>query len=64
MPPSQSQIALAQDTVDNKRVELVPYMPSFIFQSNNSKKYSVQLFPKENVIVLRQQHVGTSFLQN
>ena len=44
---NQSQIALACDAVENKRVELVPNMSAFIVQSNNQKTYSVQLFPKE-----------------
>ena len=44
---NQSQIALARDAVENKRVELVPNMSAFIVQGNNQKTYSVQLFPKE-----------------
>ena len=44
---NQSQIALACDAVENKRVELVPNMSAFIVQGNNKKTYSVQLFPKE-----------------
>ena len=44
---NQSQIALACDAVENKRVELVPNMSAFIVQGNNQKTYSVQLFPKE-----------------
>ena len=42
-----SQIALARDAVENKRVELIAHMSSFIVQSHNKKTYSVQLFPKE-----------------
>ena len=37
----QSQIALAQDAVGNKQVELIPHMCSFIVQSNNQKTYCV-----------------------
>ena len=44
---NQSQIALAHDAVENKRVELVPNMSAFIVQGNIEKTYSVQLFPKE-----------------
>ena len=44
---NQSQIALARDAVENKRVELIAHMFSFIVQSHNKKTYSVQLFPKE-----------------
>ena len=44
---NQSQIALARDAVENKRVELIPHMSSFIVQGNSNKTYSVQLFPKE-----------------
>ena len=42
MPQGQSQIALASDAVDNKRVELVLNISSFIVQSNNRKTFSVQ----------------------
>ena len=44
---NQSQIVLARDAVENKRVELIAHMSSFIVQSHNKKTYSVQLFPKE-----------------
>ena len=44
---NQSQIALAWDAVENKRVELVSHMSSFLVQGSNQKTYSVQPYPKE-----------------
>ena len=40
MHQNQSQIALARDAVENKRVELIAHMSSFIVQSHNKKTYS------------------------
>ena len=44
---NQSQIALAREMVQNKRVELIPHMSSFDVQRSNHKTYSVQLNPRE-----------------
>ena len=44
---NQLYIALSRNAVENKRLELVPYMSAFLVQSNNQKTYSVQLYPKE-----------------
>ena len=44
---NQLQIALAREAVQNKRVELIPHMSSFVVQSSNHKTYSVQLNPRE-----------------
>ena len=44
---NQLQIVLAREAVQNKRVELIPHMSSFVVQSSNHKTYSVQLNPRE-----------------
>ena len=44
---NQSQMALAREAFQNKRVELIPHMSSFVVQSSNHKTYSVQLNPRK-----------------
>ena len=61
---NQSQIALACDAVENKRVELVPNMSAFIVQGNNQKHIVYSCFQKRSVIAHPLQPVGISLLQN